>query len=89
MISAVFLQNSMDLQKGERGSCSDTCVISTVDGNEVTGIEAERVFSVTGEEDQEPTTVPEIKTEPTVSGVPFKGFITYVYVMCFCAACCS
>jgi hypothetical protein len=77
----------MNLQKGERGSCSDTCVISTVDGNQVTGIEAERVSSVT-EEDQESTTIAEIKTEPSVN-VPFKGFITCVYVLCFCGSCCS
>lgn len=89
MISVVVLQNGMNLRKGERGSCSDTRVISTVDGNQVTGIEAESVSSVT-EEDQESTTIAEIKTEPSVSVVPFKGFITCVYVLCFCAAaCCS
>jgi hypothetical protein len=77
----------MDLRKGELGSSSDACVISTVDGNRVTAIEAERVSSAT--EDQESTTIPEIKTEPKVSGVPFKGFITCVYILCFCAACCS
>ena len=69
------------LQKGEHGSSSDTCVTSTVDGYQVTSIEGERVSSVTEEEDQESTTIPEIKTEPTVSGVPFKGFITFVYVL--------
>jgi len=90
VISVVVLQNGMNLRKGERGSCSDTCVISTVDGNQVTGIEAESVSSVTEEEDQESTTVAEIKTEPNVSVVPFKGFITCVSVLCFCAAaCCS
>jgi hypothetical protein len=62
----------------------------TVDGNQVTGIEAGRVSSVTEEEDQDSMTVPEIKTEPSVSDVPFKRFITCVYVLCFCAAaCCS
>jgi hypothetical protein len=86
VISVVVLQNGMNLQKGERGSCSDTCVISTVDGNHVTGTEAERVTSATAEEDQEPTTIAEIKTEPSVSVVPFKGFITCVYVLCFCVA---
>jgi hypothetical protein len=79
----------MDLRKGERGSRRDTFVTSTVDGNQVTGIEGERFSSVIEEEDQESTTIPEIKTEPTVSGVPLKGFITCVYVLCFCAACCS
>jgi hypothetical protein len=90
VISVVVLQNGMDVRKGERGSCSDTCVISTVDGNQVNGIEAERVSIVTEEEDQESTTIEKIKTEPSVSVVPFKGFITCVYVLCFCAAaCCS
>jgi hypothetical protein len=89
VISVVVLQNSMDLRKGERCSSSDTCVISTLDGNQVTGIEAERVSIVTEEEDRESTTIPEIKTEPKVKGVPFKGFITCVYILCFCAACCS
>jgi hypothetical protein len=56
----------MYLGKGERCSRSDTCVISTADGNEVTGIEAERVYSVREEEDQESMTIPEIKTEPRV-----------------------
>jgi hypothetical protein len=88
VISVVVLQNGMNLRKGERSSCSDTCVISTVDGNQVTGREARRVSSVT-EEDRESTTIAEIKTEPSVSVVPFKGFITCVYVLCFCAACCS
>ena len=89
MISVVVLQKGMDLRKGEHCSSSATCVISTLDGNQVTGIEAERVSSVKEEEDQESVTIPEIKTEPKVSGVPFKGFITCVYILCFCAACCS
>jgi hypothetical protein len=62
----------MGLRKGERGSSSDTCVVSTVDGNQVTGIEAERICIVTEEEDQGSVTIPEIKTEPKVSGVLFK-----------------
>jgi hypothetical protein len=81
----MVLQKGMDLWRGECCSSSDTCVISTVNGNQVTATEAERVCSVTEEEDQES----EIKTEPKVSGVPFKGFITYVYMLYFCAACCS
>jgi hypothetical protein len=85
----MVLQNVMGLRKGEHCSPSDTRVISTVDENHVTGIEAERVSSVTEEEDQESMTIPEIKMEPKVSGVPFKGFIACVYILCFCAACCS
>jgi hypothetical protein len=89
VISVVVLQNGMVLWKGERGSCSDTCVISTVDGNQVTGTEAEMVSSVTEEEVQASTAIPEIKTEPNVSAVLFKGFIACVYVLLFCAVICS
>ena len=70
MISVVVLQNSMDLLKGEVGSYSKTCATSTVDGNEAIGVEAERVLDITEEEDQEPTTITIIKTEPNVSCVP-------------------
>jgi len=77
----VVLQNGMDLQKGEHGSSIDTYAMSAVGGNQVTGIDAVGVFSVTEDEDQESMTIPEIKTEPTVSGVPFKGFIACVYVL--------
>ena len=50
MISVVVLQNSMDLLKGELGSSSKTCATSTVDGNKVTGMEAERVSDMKDEE---------------------------------------
>ena len=70
MIGVVVLQNSMDLLRGELGSSSKTCVTSTVDGNEVTGVEGERVCVIKEEEDQEAWTVPVIKTEPKVSCVP-------------------
>jgi hypothetical protein len=71
----------MVLRNGERGSFSDTCVTSTVDGYQVTSIEGERVYSVTEEEDQESTTIPEIKTEPTVSIVPSKDLL-HVFMYC-------
>ena len=70
MISVVVLQNHMDLLKGELGSSNKTCVTSTLDGNTVTSIEVERVSHVTEEEDQEPTTIPAIKTESNESCVP-------------------
>ena len=79
MISVVDLQNGMDLRKGERGFSSNTRVISTRDGNQVTGVEAERGSSVREEKDQEPMRIAEIKLEPTVSGVLFKGFMACVY----------
>jgi hypothetical protein len=60
----------VDLLKGEHGSSNKTCVTSTLVGNTVTSIEAERVCHVTEEEDQEPTTIPAIKTEPIESCVP-------------------
>jgi hypothetical protein len=58
----------MDLLKVEPGSSNETCVTS-VDGNEAIGIEAEMVSSMTEEEDQEPRTIPVIKTEPEVSAM--------------------
>ena len=70
MISVVVLQKRMDLQKDELGSPSKTCATSTDDGNEANGVEAEGVLDITEEEDQEPTTITVIKTEPDVSCVP-------------------
>ena len=67
MISVVVLQNRMDLTKGELGPCSETRVMSTHGGNELTGIKVEMVTDISEEEDEEPTTIPVIKTEPSVS----------------------
>ena len=50
MISVVVLKNGMELLKGELGSSSEICVTSTVDGNKVTGMEAERVCDMKDEE---------------------------------------
>jgi hypothetical protein len=59
----------MDVLNSEPGSSDETRVTSTVDGKEVTGIEAERVSDISEVVDQE-TTIPAIKTEPNVSCVP-------------------
>jgi len=77
MISVMVLQNRMDLLKDEIDSSSKTCVKCTVDGNKVTGIEAERVTYVQEEEDQEPTIIPVIKMEPKVCGVPVVSVCTF------------
>jgi hypothetical protein len=66
VISVVVLQNTMDFPKGELGSSSEACVMSTDDGNEVTGIMVERVTDITDEEGQKPT-IAVIKTEHEVS----------------------
>ena len=81
MISVVVLQNGMDLVKGELGCSNKTCVTSTLDGNTVASIEAEMVFHVTEEEDQEPRTIPVIKTEPNESCVSVVSVtqISYIY----------
>jgi hypothetical protein len=63
----LVLQNTMDLLKGEVGSCSETCVMSAHDGDDVAGIKIERISDMTKEEDQEPTTVAVIKTESEVN----------------------
>jgi hypothetical protein len=60
----------VDLLQCELGSSSKRHVKSTVNGNEVTTTEAETVSHITQEEDQEPMTIPEIKTEHNVSVVP-------------------
>jgi len=69
VISVVVLQNSMDLLNSEPGSSNETQVTSTVGGEEVTGIETERVSDISEVADQE-TKVPAIKTEPNVSCMP-------------------
>ena len=74
VIFVVVLQNSMDLLKGELGSSSETCVTATVDVNEVTGVEGERVCVIK----EEARTVPVIKTEPKVSGVPVVSVFTFL-----------
>jgi hypothetical protein len=63
------LQVSLGLLDGELGSYSGTGVTSAVEGNEVPGIEAERVSHVSEVADQEPMTVPETQTEHSVSCV--------------------
>ena len=35
MISVLVLQNNMDVLNGEPGSSGDSCLTSTLDGNEV------------------------------------------------------
>jgi len=78
VISVMVLQNRMDSLKDETDSSSKTCVKCTVDGNKVTGIEAERVTCIQKEEeDQEPTIIPVIKTEPKVCGVPVVSVCTF------------
>ena len=70
MISVVGLQNSMDLLKGELGSSNETRATSTLEGNEVIGIEAERVSDISEVADQETVTIAARKTEPNVSCLP-------------------
>jgi len=70
VIIVVVLQNSVDLLEGEVGSSGKTCVTSTLDGNQVTDIEAVWVTDIKKEEDEESVTIPEIKTEPKVNGLP-------------------
>ena len=77
MISVVVLQNCMDLLEVELGSSNETCVSSTLNGNDVIGTEAEMVSNMTEEEDRVPRTIPVIKTEPTVSVVPVVK-VTYI-----------
>jgi hypothetical protein len=70
VISLFVLQNSMDLLKDGLGASNKTCVTSTVDGNTVASIRADRISHVTEEGDQELTTIPAVKTEPNECCVP-------------------
>jgi hypothetical protein len=70
VISVVVLQNSMALLKDEHGFSTEACVTSTFDCNEVTCIKIETSTDTKEEEDRQPKTIPVIKTEPKVSGVP-------------------
>jgi hypothetical protein len=76
--NVVVLQNGMDILKGALGSSTETCVTSTVDVNEVTGVETVRVTDIKQEEDQEARTVPVIKTEPKVSVVSAVSVCTFL-----------
>jgi len=69
----------MDLLKGEPGSSNETCVSCAVNGNEENDIEAEMVCNMTEEEEGLPRTVPVIKTEPEVSGVPVVSVMDISY----------
>jgi hypothetical protein len=69
-MSVVVLQNGMDFLEGELGVYTETCVTSNVDRNGDIGVAAERVSDIKVEEDEEPTEIPEIKTEPKVSCMP-------------------
>jgi len=60
----------MDLLQVEPGSCNESCVTCRLNGNEVIGIEAERVSDISNVVDQVTTTIPAIKMEPNVSCVP-------------------
>ena len=48
MIIVMVLQNRMDILKSELGSCCETCGLSTHDGNDLIGINVERVTGMTG-----------------------------------------
>jgi len=43
VISVVVLRNRMDLLNGKLGSCNEAHITSSLGGNEVISIEAERV----------------------------------------------
>ena len=70
----------MDLLQGDPGSCDKSFGTCTLGGNEVIGIEAERMSHVTYEEDQVPATIPAIKTEPNVSSV---HVVSVTHVSCW------
>ena len=66
MICVLVLQNCRDYVEGETASCSDTCVMSDVDGTEEVSIKVEEAVDVR-DEIPEAITFPPIKTEEEVS----------------------
>ena len=78
MISVVVLQNGMDLRQGEPGSCKESCVTCTLDGNKVIAVEAESLSDISEVADQE-MTIPAIKMEPNVSCVPVMSVTHIAY----------
>jgi len=64
--SMLVLQDCMDLLTAVPGSCSETCVTSTDDGNEFTSIKVEEVSYIAEEEGLEPMTSAVIKAETEV-----------------------
>jgi len=63
----VVLQNSMDSQKNQPGSCNETCHTSSADCNQIIGIKVEEVTSIKEEESPQPISFPIINTEHEVS----------------------
>jgi len=63
----LVLQNCVDLWKHEPSLCVETCHTSSGDCNQVIGIKVEEVISIKEEEDPEPISFPEIKTEHDIS----------------------
>jgi hypothetical protein len=63
----------MDVLNGEPGSCDESCLTSTLQGNELIGIEAEKLSDVS-EVVNEQTTIAILNTEPSVSFVPLVSF---------------
>jgi len=72
----------MDLLNSEPGSSKESCVTSALDGNELIGIEAERVSDISEAADQETSIIPAIKAEPNVSGVPVVSVTHISYRLC-------
>jgi hypothetical protein len=81
VIGVVFLQNSVDLVNGELGSPIGTGVTSTVQGNDVIGVEAGSGTGITDLENQEPS-VPVTQTERNVRCVPAVSVVQSAYRVC-------
>jgi hypothetical protein len=63
----VVLQNLLDILKSEPGSHTETCLMSSDDGNQIFGIKVEEVTDMKVEDDPESATSAVIKIEPAVS----------------------
>ena len=56
--------NCVDSLRSDPVSCSETCLTSSDDGNEIVGTNVEEATGIKVEEHPEPILVREIKTEP-------------------------
>jgi hypothetical protein len=65
----MVLQNRVDSLRSGPVSCSETCLRSSGDGNEIIGIKVEDPIDIKEEELPEPIQCRTVKTEPEVSFV--------------------
>jgi hypothetical protein len=82
VIIVVVLQDSLNLLDGVLGSSRGTGVTFAVEGNEVPGIDAERISHVSEVAVEEPMIIPETQTEHSLSCVSVVSVMHVPYSVC-------